>query len=39
MAACLQERVHAGASYDMLVDTTDTPAAECAMAIAAMVRA
>jgi chloramphenicol 3-O phosphotransferase len=39
MARDQAERVHAGVSYDMVVDTTDTSAAECAMAIASMVRA
>jgi chloramphenicol 3-O phosphotransferase len=38
MARDQAERVHAGVSYDMMVDTTDTSAAECAMAIAEMVR-
>lgn len=39
MARDQAERVHAGVSYDMVVDASDTSAAECAMAIAAMVRA
>jgi chloramphenicol 3-O phosphotransferase len=38
MARDQAERVHAGVSYDMMVDTTDTSAAECAMAIAEVVR-
>jgi chloramphenicol 3-O phosphotransferase len=39
MARDQAERVHAGVRYDLVVDTTETSAAECATAIAALVRA
>jgi len=35
MARDQAERVHAGVRYDMVVDATDTPAAECARTIVA----
>jgi chloramphenicol 3-O phosphotransferase len=38
MARDQAERVHAGVRYDMVVDTTETPAVECARAIEAMVK-
>jgi chloramphenicol 3-O phosphotransferase len=34
MARDQAERVHVGVSYDMVVDTTDTPSTECARSIA-----
>jgi chloramphenicol 3-O phosphotransferase len=38
MARDQAERVHAGVRYDMVVDTTETSAGDCALAIEAMVR-
>jgi chloramphenicol 3-O phosphotransferase len=38
MARDQAERVHKGVSYNMVVDTTDTPSAECARAIVAWAR-
>jgi chloramphenicol 3-O phosphotransferase len=35
MARDQAKRVHVGVSYDMVVDTTDTPSTECASSIAA----
>jgi chloramphenicol 3-O phosphotransferase len=38
MARDQAERVHVGVRYDMVVDTTETSAGDCALAIEAMVR-
>jgi chloramphenicol 3-O phosphotransferase len=39
MARDQAERVHVGVSYDIVVDTTDTPSMECATSIAARIAA